>query len=218
MPSPFRALRRQTGAPADPARRRWIHRAAAASPAFASITATPISTALLGAGSLGAGSAGATSVGATSVGAAMLLAPRSASAHHGYAGVYDFSRPLYLAGTIDAIWIGLPHVRLRLRLDSDLALPRDREPYRAIEDAEARQMLGRLRLPDRRGTIDVVLHARMSRPLMNEPEALPVGLHTEIIGYPRTTSDEYRGEIVGVLIRLQDGRMLVASMPMRLRR
>lgn len=155
---------------------------------------------------------------ATSQIASAALIPRSARAHHGYAGVYDFSRPLYLAGTIDAIWIGLPHVRLRLRLDPDLTLPRDREPYRALEDAEARQMLGRLRLPDRRGIIDVVLHARMSRPLMNEPEALPAGLHTEIIGYPRTTNDEYRDEIIGVLVRLQDGRMQVASMPMRLRR
>ncbi len=152
------------------------------------------------------------------LGLVSLLAPSDALAHHGYAGAYDFSRPIYLAGKVEAIWIGLPHVRLRLRLDPDLTLPRDREPYRAVEDAEARQMLGRLRLPERRGPIDVVLHARMSRPLMNEAEALPVGLHTEIIGYRRTTNDEYRDEIVGVLVRLQDGRMLVASMPMRLRR
>lgn len=175
----------------DPARRRWIRR---------------VSTTVLAAPPIAA---------ASPIVAAALLAPRGAHAHHGYAGAYDFSRPLYLAGTIDAIWIGLPHVRLRLRLDPDLSLPRDREPYRAVEDAEARQMLGRLRLPERRGVVDVVLHARMSRPLMSEPEALPEGLHTEIIGYQRTTSDEYRGEIVGVLVRLQDGRMLVASMRLR---
>jgi len=143
--------------------------------------------------------------------------PAVAIGHHGFAGVHDFSRPLYLAGVIDAIWVGPPHVRIRLRLDADLALPRNREPYRAVEDAEARQMLGRLRLPDRRGLIDVVLHARMTKGLVNEPESLPVGLHTEIIGYPRVTDDEYRGEIVGVLVRLQDGRMLVASMSMRAR-
>lgn len=151
--------------------------------------------------------------------ALMLLAavPGRATAHHGFAGVHDFSRPLYLAGVIDAIWIGPPHVRIRLRLDPDLVLPRNREPYRAVEDAEARQMLGRLRLPERRGLVDVVLHSRMTRNLVNEPEALPVGLHTEIIGYRRVTDDEYRGEIVGVLVRLADGRMLVASTSMRAR-
>ena len=143
--------------------------------------------------------------------------PRAVGAHHGFAGMYDFSRPLYLAGVIDAIWIGRPHVRIRLRLDGNLALPRNREPYRALEDAEARQMLGRLRLPDRRGLVDVVLHARLTRGLINEPEVLPVGMHTEIIGYPRLTQDEYRGEIVGVLVKLHDGRMLVGSTSMRSR-
>lgn len=152
--------------------------------------------------------------------AGMVLAaglPGGARAHHGFVGVYDFSRPLYLAGVIDSIWIGRPHVRLRLRLDPKLALPRDREPYRALEDAEARQMLGRLRLPERRGLVDVVLQSRLTRSLINEPEALPVGLHTEIIGYPRLTQDEYRGEIVGVLVKLNDGRMLVGSTSMRSR-
>ncbi len=147
----------------------------------------------------------------------LAAAPGVATGHHGFAGVHDFSRPLYLAGVIDAIWIGPPHVRIRLRVDTGLALPRNREPYRALEDAEARQMLGRLHLPERHGLVDVVLHARMTRVLANEPESLPVGLHTEVIGYPRVTDDEYRGEIVGVLVKLQDGRMLVASMSMRSR-
>lgn len=138
-------------------------------------------------------------------------APRRVIAHHGFAGVHDFARPGYLAGRIEAIWIGQPHVRLRLRLDPDLKLPRDRERFRALEDAEARQMLGRLTLIGRRGTVDVVLHSRMSQPLANEPDMLPVGLWTEIIGYSRTTDDEYRHEIQGVLVRLADGRMLVAS-------
>ena len=152
--------------------------------------------------------------------AALALAaglPGAVRAHHGFVGVHDFSRPLYLAGVIDAIWIGRPHVRIRIRLDGNLVVPRNREPYRALEDAEARQMLGRLRLPDRHGLVDVVLHARLTRSLINEPEALPVGMHTEIIGYPRLTQDEYRGEIVGVLVKLHDGRMLVGSTSMRSR-
>lgn len=148
---------------------------------------------------------------------AAAAAPGLVLAHHGYAGVHDFSRPIYLAGVIETIWIGQPHVRLRLRLDPELTLPRDREAYRALEDAEARQMLGRLRLPDRRGPVDVVLNARMNRSLISDPDMLPAGLRTEIIAYRRVTQDEYRGEILGVLVRLQDGRMLVGSTSMRAR-
>ncbi len=138
--------------------------------------------------------------------------PRQARAHHGFVGSYDFSRPLYVAGVIESVWIGQPHVRLLLRQDQGLALPRDRERFRALEDAEGRQMLGRLRLLEE-PTVQVSLQSRLTRLLIGEPDSLPVGLHTKLIGYRRTTRDEYREEIVGVWLRLADGRVLASSRP-----
>jgi hypothetical protein len=145
-------------------------------------------------------------------GIAAVVPLRQARAHHGFVGSYDFSRPLYLAGTVESVWIGMPHARLSLRQDPELALPRDRERFRALEDAESRQMLGRLRLLER-PRVEVSLHPRLTRQLLGEPDAVPVGLRTELIGYRRTTRDEYRDEIVGVWIRLADGRVLAASSP-----
>ncbi len=107
----------------------------------------------------------------------------------------------------------MPHVRLELRQASDLALPRDRERFRALEDAEGRQMLGRLRLLEGRDVVVISLHSRMTRTLIADPDALPPGLQTELIGYRRLANDEYRDEIVGVLVRLADGRLQVASSP-----
>lgn len=150
----------------------------------------------------------ATSAAAAAV--ALAISDRPARAHHGFVGSYDFSRPLYLAGTVESLWIGQPHARLALRQDPGLVLPRDRERFRALEDAESRQMLQRLRLVEQ-SRVEIALQSRLTRLLMADPEVLTVGLHTELIGYRRTTRDEYRHEIVGVWLRLGDGRVLVAS-------
>ena len=75
-------------------------------------------------------------------------------------------------------------------------------------------MLGRLRLFERSDRVVISLHSRLTRALIADPDALPAGLQTELIGYRRLANDEYRDEIVGVLVRLADGRLQVASSPL----
>lgn len=144
--------------------------------------------------------------------------PTPGAAHHGFVGLYDVSRPIYLAGRIASLWLGLPHGRVAITLPADLALPVDRDPFRALEDVEGRQVLSRLRLPERKGTVEVVLDGRMTRRLIDEPDGLPVGLRTELIAYLRTSRDEHRGELLVVLLRLADRRLLVGSGPASSRR
>lgn len=138
---------------------------------------------------------------------------RSARAHHGFAGRYDFSTPLYLAGRIESSWIGFPHARLSIMPDAGLRLPRARDSFRALEDAEGRALLSRLKLLGRVGMVDVSLDAAMTRELVDDPGALPDKSWTEMILYRRLGADEYRHELLAVLVRLADGRMLVGSGP-----
>jgi hypothetical protein len=135
-------------------------------------------------------------------------------AHHGFIGKYDFSRPLYLAGRLTDAYVGYPHARLTLDVPRNLQLPRDREWIRALEDAEARQTMSLLRAGDRRGIVEVTLDRRLTRRLMDEPEALKPGDPVEAVVYRRTTRDEYRNELQAALVTLPDGRLLVSSSPM----
>ncbi|MGE0314543.1 MAG: hypothetical protein AB7P21_23250 [Lautropia sp.] len=144
-------------------------------------------------------------------GGLVLAAVRPAQAHHGFAGHYDFSSPLYLAGRVESSWIGFPHARLSILPDPDLRLPRARDAYRALEDAEGRAMLSRLRLLRQVGAVEVSLDAAMTRVLFDDPSMLPEGSRTELILYRRRGTDEYRHELLAVLVRLSDGRMLVGS-------
>ena len=136
---------------------------------------------------------------------------RDAQAHHGFAGHYDFSKPLYVAGRIESSWIGFPHARLSIGPDAGLRLPRARDAYRALEDAEGRAMLSSLRLLRQVGMVDVTLDATMTRALIDDVSALPDKSWTELILYRRVGADEYRHELLAVLVRLADGRMLVGS-------
>lgn len=142
-------------------------------------------------------------------------APRSAFAHHGFSGRYDFTRPYYLAGRLAQSYIGFPHARLTLRVPKNLRIPRDREWMRALEDAEARPTLTLLAASDRRGLVEVTLGGRLTRRLVDEPELLGVDDPVQVVVYRRITQDEYRDELQAVLLALPDGRILVSSMPMQ---
>jgi hypothetical protein len=148
--------------------------------------------------------------------AALALAgmlPASLRAHHGFAGKYDFSRPMYLAGRVVDAYVGYPHARLTIDVPRNLHLPRDREWMRALEDAEARPTLTLLRASDRRGNVDVALDWRLTRRLLDEPGALEPGQAVEAVVYRRITHDEYRDELLAALVALPDGRLLVSSSP-----
>lgn len=139
--------------------------------------------------------------------------PLAVAAHHGYVGRYDFERPMYLRGPIVAVQVHLPHARLAIAVPRGLALPRDRERLRPIEDAEARPTLTILQLLDRHGRVDVRLDGRSTERLIDEPDLVREGLDVEIIVYRRITADEYRDELMVALLRLPDGRVLVSSTP-----
>lgn len=145
--------------------------------------------------------------------AALLGWPAPAAAHHGFIGKHDFAHPLYLRGRIIAAQIGLPHARLTISVPDGLQLPRDRERMRALEDAEARQTMTILTLGDRRGAVDVRLDRRLTQRLIDEPELVRAGATVEVVVYRRTTSDEYRNELMVVLLLLPDGQVLVSSNP-----
>ncbi len=148
--------------------------------------------------------------------AALLAAgalPTAARAHHGFAGKYDFSRPMYVAGRLADAYIGYPHARLTIDVPRDLHLPRDREWMRALEDAEARPTMTLLRASERRGIVVVSLDWRLTRRLLDEPGALEPGHPVEAVVYQRTARDEYRHELHAVLLVLPDGRLLVSSSP-----
>ena len=140
-------------------------------------------------------------------------AGRPARAHHGFVGKHEFARPLYLAGRVINAYIGYPHARLTVDVPRNLQLPRDREWIRALEDAEARQTTSLLVTSDRRGMVDISLDRRLTRRLLDEPDALGVGDPVEAVVYRRTTRDEYRNELHAVLLALPDGRLLVSSSP-----
>jgi len=146
-------------------------------------------------------------------GLAAIVPGSPARAHHGFAGKHDFLRPLYLAGRLTDAYIGYPHARLTLDVPRNLQLPRDREWIRALEDAEARQTTTLLRASESRGIVVISLDRRLTRRLMEEPEALRPGDPVEAVVYRRTTRDEYRNELHAVLVALPDGRLLVSSSP-----
>ncbi len=140
-----------------------------------------------------------------------LLLPRPGFAHHGFIGRHDFSRPMYLAGRVMRVYAGQPHARVTVRVPDSLQLPRDRERMRPLEDAEARQTLTLLTLLERRGNIELSVDRLLTRRLIDEPDLIREGDAIEAIVYRRTSADEYRNELHGVLLVLTDGRVLVSS-------
>ena len=141
------------------------------------------------------------------------MLPVAGRAHHGFAGRYDFARPMYLAGRLVDSYVGYPHARLAIDVPRDLHLPRDREWMRALEDAETRPTLSLLHASDRRGIVEISLDWRLTRRLLDEPGLLQTGQAVEAVVYRRITRDEYRDELHAVLVTLPDGRLLVSSSP-----
>lgn len=139
------------------------------------------------------------------------LVPIAARAHHGFAGRYDFAQPMYVAGRLVDSYVGYPHARLTLDVPRNLQLPRDREWMRALEDAEARPTLTLLRASERRGIVEIALDWRLTRRLLDEPGLFESGQAVEAVVYRRITRDEYRDELLAVLVTLPDGRLLVSS-------
>lgn len=56
----------------------------------------------------------------------VILASNIASAHHGFSGSYDLSRPIWIEGTVVASYFGQPHAELTIRTPADLAAPSSR--------------------------------------------------------------------------------------------
>ena len=76
-----------------------------------------------------------------------------------------------------------------------------------------RPTLTLLRASDRRGIVDISLDGRLTRRLLDEPGLLEPGQAVEAVIYRRITRDEYRHELLAVLVMLPDGRLLVSSTP-----
>lgn len=146
-----------------------------------------------------------------------LLSPaliRPAGAHHGFLGKYQFSRPMFLRGTVVRITGGLPHVRMLVDVPKGGGrVPRAREWMRPLEDAEARPTLTILAPFDRRGEVELTFDWRLSRQLLEEPDLLREGDPVSAVVYRRTAADEYHGELLVVLLRTPDDQVLVSSRP-----
>ena len=139
---------------------------------------------------------------------------RPALAHYGFPGKYDFARPMYLHGRVLGIEGTLPHMRLTVQVSrSGTRPPRDREWMRPLEDAETRPTLTILAPLDRTGQVQLTLDWRLSRAMLEEPELLRAGDDFEAVVYVRSAQDEYRGELLVVLLRTPDEQVLVSSRP-----
>ncbi|MDO4636270.1 MAG: hypothetical protein Q4B13_01820 [Lautropia sp.] len=138
----------------------------------------------------------------------------AAFAYPGFLGKYDFARPMYLQGRVVRIESTLPRSRLTVAVAPDSQrLPRDREWMRPLEDAEARPTLTILAPLDRAGQVDLTLDWRLSRALVNDPALLKIGDPFSAVVYVRSAHDEYRGELLVVLLRTSDDQVLVSSRP-----
>ena len=84
---------------------------------------------------------------------------------------------------------------------------------RPLEDAEARPTLTALVPLDRTGRLTLTLDWRLSRALLDDTSLLAVGDEFEAVVYQRTSQDEYRGELLAVLLRGAGDEVLVNSRP-----
>lgn len=125
----------------------------------------------------------------------LATAARPAAAHHGWSS-FDPGRPLYLAGRVAAVRWRNPHAEIDLEVPPGLELPAglaDRTVPAQTTPLDARDLLGRTRLPIRaegRWTVELAPLTRM-RAWSVEP--LREGETVEVVGY--TLAGE-RGEKV----------------------
>lgn len=138
-----------------------------------------------------------------------------AAAHHGFTGVYDFCRPVFIEGTVTSARLGYPHAEFTLDLPRDLTLPRnprDRADLRALAEAEERDTLSMLVLPQSRGPLTILLEPVMTREV-TERQRPRVGDRVTAIAYQRVSNDRYRGEFRVMLLSVGDGGAVMASRP-----
>ncbi|MDO5056209.1 MAG: hypothetical protein Q4E06_02635 [Lautropia sp.] len=146
--------------------------------------------------------------------AALLLPGRSSLAHHGFLGKHDFARPMFLQGRVLHVDAALPHVRIRVRVPRGGGrVPRGREWMRPLEDAEARPTLTIIRAFDRTGEVELTFDWRLSRAILDDPALVMPDDEIAVVVYRRTSHDEYRGELLVVLLRTADDEVLVSSRP-----
>lgn len=137
-----------------------------------------------------------------------------ARAHHGFQGKYDVARPMFLQGTLLQVQGSLPHVHLVVKVPRGGGrVPRGREWMRPLEDAEARPTLSILSPFERWGRVELTLDWRLSRAVLEDPALLLPGDPIAAVVYRRTAKDEYRGELLVVLLRTSDGQVLVSARP-----
>lgn len=144
----------------------------------------------------------------------LLVRSRPSLAHHGFLGRHDFARPMFLQGRVLRIDAALPHVRMTVQVPRGGGrVPRGREWMRPLEDAEARPTLTIIKPFDRTGKVELTFDWRLSRAILDDPSLLEVGDDFAAVVYRRTADDEYRGELLVVLLRTADEEVLVSSRP-----
>ena len=135
-------------------------------------------------------------------------------ARPGFPAKYAYARPMYLRGRLVSREDTLPYVRLTVDVPRDgTQPPQDREWMRPLEDAEARPTLTALVPLDRTGRLTLTLDWRLSRALLDDTSLLAVGDEFEAVVYQRTSQDEYRGELLAVLLRGAGAEVLVNARP-----
>ncbi len=144
----------------------------------------------------------------------LLALSAPAVAHHGFLGKHNFAKPMFLRAKVLQVQRAMPHVRLTVDVPRGGGrVPRDREWMRPLEDAEARPTLTILAPFDRRGEVELTLDWRLSKEVLQEPALLKEGDTISVVVYRRTAQDEYRGELLVVLLRTADEQLLVSSRP-----
>ena len=135
-------------------------------------------------------------------------------ARPGFPAKYAYARPMYLRGRLVSREDTLPYVRLTVDVPRDgTQPPQHREWMRPLEDTEASPTLTALVPLDRTGRLTLTLDWRLSRALLDDTSLLAVGDEFEAVVYQRTSQDEYRGELLAVLLRGAGDEVLVNSRP-----
>jgi hypothetical protein len=147
---------------------------------------------------------------------AAALAPLIAQAHHGWSS-FDQERPLYLAGTVEAVKWENPHVVLTVRPADTLAVPADlamRSMPAQEQPVDAAAILPRTTaVSDVSGTWTVEL-APLPRMQAWDVSAIAPGTSVELVGYSFPADRAER--IMRVEFLLIDGKAYsIRSMPKR---
>lgn len=112
------------------------------------------------------------------VAAAALLSGAAASAHHGFSGRYDVSKPLWIEGEVTKAYFGQPHAELGIRTPADLGPPQQAPELAGGEKiirAEAIQVR-----PDTRGRV-VEVELPPTRAFFDLRDAIKVGDRVAVI-------------------------------------